>query len=80
TRYYAENALALLPLRCAPDPAKIESAAIAIETNTAYLASIPKRVTPLRISVFMDIKFGTVDTAFGTAVSELHLPPVENSP
>ena len=46
TRYYAENALALLPLRCAPDPAKIESAAIAIETNTAYLASIPKRVTP----------------------------------
>lgn len=34
----------------------------------------------MRISVFMDIKFGTVDTAFGTAVSELHLPPVENSP
>ncbi len=46
TRYYAESALATLPLRCAPDPAKINSAAKAIEANTAYLASIPKRLAP----------------------------------
>lgn len=46
TRYYAERALATLPLRCAPDPAKINSAIKAIEANTAYLASIPKRLAP----------------------------------
>lgn len=52
---------------------------IKINRNIAFGA--PNSVVNLvRISVFMDIKFGTVDTAFGTAVSELHLPPVENSP
>lgn len=35
TRYYAESSLASLPLRCAPDPAKIESAAKAIEVLAA---------------------------------------------
>ncbi len=29
----------------------------------------------MRISGFLDIEFGTVDTVFGTAVSEVLLPP-----
>nr|WP_315246061.1 hypothetical protein [uncultured Albidiferax sp.] len=46
TRYYAESALASLPLRFVPDLAKIEDAVKSIEANTAYLASIPKRLAP----------------------------------
>lgn len=43
TRYYSEAALSSLPLRCAPDPEKIERALEAIAANAAYLASIPQR-------------------------------------
>ena len=46
TRYYAERWFAMLPLRCAPDPDKIGAAVNAIEVNTPYLASIPKRPEP----------------------------------
>ncbi len=34
-----------------------------------------RRLHPLRISDFLDIKFDIVDTVFGTAVSEVLLPP-----
>lgn len=46
TRYYDESRLASLPLRFAPDPAKIEGAVKSIEANMAYLALIPKRLAP----------------------------------
>lgn len=36
--------------------------------------------TTLRISGFLDIKFGTVDTVFGTALNELHWAPCEELP
>lgn len=46
TRYYAESALAHLPLRKGPDSAKIDHAVKAIEANTAFVDSIPKRLAP----------------------------------
>lgn len=71
TRYYAESALASLPLRCAPNPAKIESAASTIEANTAYLASIPKRLAPcIPAAEAAEYTFGRC-VAFAEAMREL---------
>lgn len=71
TRYYAESTLATLPLRCVPDPAKISSAVKAIETNTAYLASIPKRLEPcIPAAEAAEYTFGRC-SAFAEAMREL---------
>lgn len=71
TRYYAERGLAMLPLRCAPDPVKIGAAVNAIEANTAYLASIPKRPEPcIPAAEAAEYTFGKC-SAFAEALREL---------
>ena len=70
TRYYDELRLASLPLRFHPDPAKIESAARAIEANMAYLNSIPKRTPPyIPAADAADYTFGRC-AAFAEALRE----------
>ena len=43
TRYYAEQTLVTLPLPAYPDEIKVANAIVAINANSAYLTSIPKR-------------------------------------
>lgn len=71
TRYYPESMLASLPLRCAPDRVKVDSAARAIQANAAYLNPIPKRAAPcVPAAEAADFIYGRC-SAYAQVLSEL---------
>ena len=77
TRYYGEERLASLPLRCQPDEIKITEAIDAIHANLPFLALIPTR-PPASIPAYQAARYTFGRCAAFAQALHLHtgLPPV----